>query len=158
MAAAHDGLRAGQRDAGIVSLAESAVPVAGEKVADLGEPHGPIGLGVAAAPHVEVEDARLVLENLDRQRVVPGPQMLDRLEALEIGAARRALRHVRAGRDRRPPDGLPQNFASFFLSDLCAQLLVDRRDDAGLDPAAGRDAEIFRRVAGCHLKISSSSI
>ena len=88
--AAHDRLCAGQFDAGIVALAEGAVAVTGQDIADVAQAHGAVGLGVAAASDVEVEHARRLVEHLDRERVVLRPQVQDRLEAFEVGAARRA--------------------------------------------------------------------
>ena len=71
--AAHDRLRPGQFDARIVALAESAVAVAAQEVADLAEAHRAIGLGVAAAGDVEVKHSWRVVDDLDRQRVIFGP-------------------------------------------------------------------------------------
>lgn len=53
--ASHDRLRTRQLEPGIVALAEGAVPIARQKVADGTEAHLTIGLGVAAATNVEIE-------------------------------------------------------------------------------------------------------
>src|ERR1700722_18119928 len=71
--AAHGGLGPLELDARVVALAERAVAVAGEDVADVAEAHGSIRLRVAATLHVEVEHAGPVVDDLDRQRVVLRP-------------------------------------------------------------------------------------
>src|SRR5271167_1929225 len=71
--AAHDGLRPGQPNVRAIAFADRAVTVAGQNVADRAQAHRAIGLGVAAARHVEVEDAGRVGDDLDRQRVVLRP-------------------------------------------------------------------------------------
>src|SRR5689334_15515551 len=51
--ALHDGLAALELELGVVALAERAVAVARQQVADLAQPHRLVGLGVAAARDVE---------------------------------------------------------------------------------------------------------
>src|SRR3546814_7578496 len=53
--ARHDGLCSFEGDAGIEPLAERAVAIARQQVADLAEAHVPVHLGIAAARDVEIE-------------------------------------------------------------------------------------------------------
>src|SRR5271157_1879166 len=149
--AAHDRLGAGQRYARIVAFAKRAVAAARQKVADPAEAHGAVGLGVTAPFDIEIEDARLVGDDLDRQRVILGPQMQDRLEAFEVRPAGGARRHLGAGGDRRATDGGAENLAGLRLADRLQHLVVDRRDDRRLDLAARQNAEIV----GCFIPLHS---
>ena len=67
--------------------------------------------------------------------------MHDRLEAFQVRSACRARGHVGAGFDRRAANGLAQNFVRLLLADRLAHLVVDRRDDRGLDLSARKNAE-----------------
>jgi len=95
-------------------------------------------------PHVEIENPGRVGDDLDRQRVVLGPKMQDRLEAFEVRAARSARCHFRAGGDRRPADGLAQDVPRALLAERLAHLVVNRRDDRRLDLSARENAEFVR--------------
>src|SRR5271163_3266299 len=139
--AAPDRLRPGQFDTRIIALAESAVAVAGQDIADLAEAHRTIRLGVAATPDVEIEHPWLIVDDLDRQRVVLRPQRQDRLEAFEVRSARGACSHLGPGVDRRAANGAAQDLARFVLADRLAHFIIDRSDDLRLDPAPSQDAE-----------------
>src|SRR5271166_1952773 len=139
--AAHDRLGPGEFDARVVAFAEGAVAIAGQKIADLAETHGAIGFGVAAASDVEIKNAGDVGEDLDRQRIVLGPEMQDRLEAFEVRPAWSPRRHFGAGGDRRAADRPAQNVPRALLAERRAHLLVDRGDDRRLDLSARENAE-----------------
>jgi hypothetical protein len=62
----------------------------------------------------------LVGDDFDRQRIVLGPEMLDRLETFKTCAASRALGHLRGGAGRAP-DGVAQP------ADLCTAQAISMR-------------------------------
>src|SRR5580693_6766564 len=139
--AAHDGLGPRQLDARVITFAERAVAIARQDVADVAEPHGFIRFRVATTLDVEIEHAGLVVDHLDRQRLVLRPERQDCLEAFEIGSVVRARGHLRSRVDRRAADGAAQDVARLLFPDRLAHLVIDWRDNRRLDPAARENAE-----------------
>src|SRR5947208_331324 len=70
--ALHDGLRALELELGVVALAERAVAVARQQMADLAQPHRLVGLGVAALHDVEAEARLALFRHLDLERAPLG--------------------------------------------------------------------------------------
>ena len=78
----HDGLLALEGDVRVVALAERAVAVAGEQMANLAQPHFLVGLGILAARDVEVENCVAGFQHLHLQRAV---RRLVLIELDEVG-------------------------------------------------------------------------
>ena len=131
--ALHDGLRALELEAGVVALAEGAVALAGEQVADLAEPHVAVHLGVLAARHVEAIARLALLQHLGLERAAARPQLLP------VGEGRNRRLAADGGRElpRLLHGRLAHGLGDGLLGDLDAvagfQRLVDVLEDAGLD-------------------------
>src|SRR5882757_8129762 len=89
--ALHDGLGALELELGVVALAERAVAVARQQMADLAQTHRLVGLGVAALHDVELERRVALLLDLDLERAALGPERHHVLEGFQRRPARRGL-------------------------------------------------------------------
>ena len=75
--ALHDGLLALEGNVRVIAVAERAIAVAGEQMADIAQSHFLVGLGILAARDVEVEHRVAGRQHLHLKRAVAGPVLIE---------------------------------------------------------------------------------